>query len=110
MPSGTFHYYLFTKLNTDATSRTQQLHCYVVKFRFTSLYGKMAATHVVSSDNMSRLHTCNVLQTHPAAHLSVKLFCKQPKIAKIFLKAQYSRLIELYYSPLGEDHDKNVKK
>ena len=39
MPSGTFHYYLVTKLNADATSRTRQLHCYVVKFRFTSLYG-----------------------------------------------------------------------
>ena len=56
MPSGTFHYYLVTKLNADATSGTQQLHCYAVKFRFTSLYGKMAAAHVVSSDNMSRLH------------------------------------------------------
>ena len=39
MPSGTFHYYLVTKLNADATSGTRQLHCYVVKFRFTSLYG-----------------------------------------------------------------------
>ena len=26
-------------LNTDATSGTRQLHCYMVKFRFTSLYG-----------------------------------------------------------------------
>ena len=56
MPSGTFHYYLVTNLNADATSGTWQLHCYVVKFRFTSLYSKMAAAHVVSSDNMSRLH------------------------------------------------------
>ena len=39
MPSGNSHYYLVTKLNTDATSGTRQLHCYVVKFRFTSLYG-----------------------------------------------------------------------
>ena len=39
MPSGTFHYYLVTKLNADATSGTRQLHCYVVKFRFTSLCG-----------------------------------------------------------------------
>ena len=39
MPSGTFHYYLVTKLNADATSGTRQLHCYVVKLRFTSLYG-----------------------------------------------------------------------
>ena len=37
MPSGTFHYYLLTKLNADATSRTWQLHCYVVELRFTSL-------------------------------------------------------------------------
>ena len=28
----------------------------VVKFRFTSLYDKMAAAHVVLSDNMSVLH------------------------------------------------------
>ena len=39
MPSGNFHYYLDTKLNADVTSGTQKLHCYVVKFRFTSLYG-----------------------------------------------------------------------
>ena len=39
MPSGNFHYYLCAKLNAEATSRTQKLHCYVVKFRFTSLYG-----------------------------------------------------------------------
>ena len=38
MPSGTFHYYLVTKLNADATTETRHLHCYVVKFRFTSLY------------------------------------------------------------------------
>ena len=50
-----YTYYLVTKLNTDATSRTWQLDCYVVKFRFTSLYGKMAAARVISSDNMSRL-------------------------------------------------------
>ena len=55
MPSGNFHYYLCAKLNAEATSGTQKLHCYVVKFRFTSLYGKMAAAHVVSSDNMSQL-------------------------------------------------------
>ena len=39
MPSGNFHYYLDTKLNADVTSGTRKLHCYVVKFRFTSLYG-----------------------------------------------------------------------
>ena len=39
MPSRNFHYYLDTKLNADVTSGTQNLHCYVVKFRFTSLYG-----------------------------------------------------------------------
>ena len=38
MPSGNFHYYLVTKLNADVTSRTRKLHCYVVKFRFTSLF------------------------------------------------------------------------
>ena len=55
IPSGNFHYYLVTKLNADATSGTRQLHCYMVKFRFTSLYDKMAAAHVVSSNNMSWL-------------------------------------------------------
>ena len=39
MPSGNFHYCLDTKLNTDVTSGTQKKHCYVVKLRFTSLYG-----------------------------------------------------------------------
>ena len=39
MPSGNFHYCLDTKLNADVTSWTGKLHCYVVKFRFTSLYG-----------------------------------------------------------------------
>ena len=38
MPSGNFHYYLCAKLNAEATSGTRKLHCYVVKFRFTSLY------------------------------------------------------------------------
>ena len=38
MPSGNFHYYLCAKLNTEATSGTQKLHCNMVKFRFTSLY------------------------------------------------------------------------
>ena len=35
---------------------SRKSHCYVVKFRFTSLYDKMAAAHVVLSDNMSWLH------------------------------------------------------
>ena len=56
MPSPNFHYYLSAKFNAKATSGTRQLHCYVVKSRFTSLYGKMAAARVVFSDNMSRLH------------------------------------------------------
>ena len=34
---------------------SQKSHCYVVKFRFTSLYDKMAAARVLS-DNMSWLH------------------------------------------------------
>ena len=34
---------------------SRKSHCYVVKFRFTSLYDKMAAA-VVLSDNMSQLH------------------------------------------------------
>ena len=55
MPSGKFHCCLDTKLNPDVTSRTQKLHCYVVKFRFTSLSDKMAAARVVLSDNMSWL-------------------------------------------------------
>ena len=38
MPSVNFHYYLVTKLNANVTSGTRKLHCYVVKFRFTSLY------------------------------------------------------------------------
>ena len=38
MPSRNFHYYLCAKLNADVTSGTRQLHCYVVKCRFTSLY------------------------------------------------------------------------
>ena len=40
MPSGNFHYYIVTKLNADVTFGTRQLHCYVVKLTFTSLYGK----------------------------------------------------------------------
>ena len=39
MPSENVHYYLCAKLNAEATSGTRKLHCYVVKFRFTSLYG-----------------------------------------------------------------------
>ena len=35
---------------------SRKSHCYVVKFRFTSLYDKMAAARVVLSDNMSQLH------------------------------------------------------
>ena len=31
-------------------------HCYLVQFRFTSLYDKMAAACVVLSNNMSWLH------------------------------------------------------
>ena len=35
---------------------SQKSHCYVIKFRFTSLYDKMAAARVVLSDNnMSQL-------------------------------------------------------
>ena len=46
MPSGTFHYYLCAKLNADATSGTQQLHCYWENSQ-TFLYSKMAAARVV---------------------------------------------------------------
>ena len=35
---------------------SRKSHCYVVKFRFTSLYDKMAAACVVLSNNMSHLH------------------------------------------------------
>ena len=57
MPSGKFHCCLDIKLNADVTSRTRKLHCYAVKFRFTSLYDKMAAACVVLNDNMSRLQS-----------------------------------------------------
>ena len=44
MPSGTFHYYLCAKLNTDATSGTRQLHCYWENSQ-TFLYSKILVFH-----------------------------------------------------------------
>ena len=55
MPSGNFHYYLCAKLNAEANSRTQKLHCYVIKFRFTSLYGNWQLDRSRFAPNWSRV-------------------------------------------------------
>ena len=62
MPSGNFHFDLCAKLNAEATSGTGKLHCYVVKFRFTSLYGNQEldrSRFVPKWFPDTRLHCCS---------------------------------------------------